>query len=53
MVFHFEIGQTVAYTPKQSVTFGYPNTFWIVTEAQHYTTRNKAGPSRTDEAMYP
>jgi len=36
MVFHFEFGETVSYTPKQSVVFGYPNTFWIVSEQQHY-----------------
>lgn len=23
-------------TPKQAVSFGFPNTFWIVSEAPHY-----------------
>ncbi len=35
MIFHFEFSETVSYTPKQSVMFGYPNTFWIVSETQH------------------
>jgi len=35
MIFHFEFGEAVSYTPKQSVMFGYPNTLWIVSEKQH------------------
>ncbi len=42
MVFHFEFGKTVSCSPKQSVMFGYPNTFWIESEKQHYMVESHA-----------
>jgi len=48
LIFDFKISGVAAESPKQSVAFGYPNKFWVVTEPGKPTATGRPAPPRAE-----